>query len=481
MKRTLLLVLPAPDESVSARIKYALFPPLGLLTIAGLTPPDRYEMRLIDEFAWSEAAPPEADLVAMTVCASTTARAYRLADDYRRRGARVILGGIHPTALPDEAARHADAVCIGPAEPIWPQVIRDFEAGSLQRFYRADRAGTADLMAMPRRDLINRHRYLVPDTMVATRGCPHACEFCYKTAFWGRRFYECRPAAAVEREVASLPGHCVFMLDDNLLGNRQHAREIFAALRASGKVWQAGASLDAARVPGYLEEAYDSGCRSLFVGFESLSPENLRSANKPVNLATDYTEAIRRFHDAGIMINASFVFGFDHDGPDVFDRTLDFAITNKLETATFHVLTPFPGTRTFDRMQAEGRLLHRDWRFYDAHHAVFRPARLTPEQLEEGQRRAYREFYSCRSIAARSLGMPAALKRALYNIAWKKVDWLWEPVIRWGVLAYARPAFEFVLARNTRPGVGRGEPCVRPDVPADEGTAPVTTRAAARS
>jgi len=450
MKRTLLLVLPAPEAPGSARIKYALFPPLGLLTVAGLTAPERYEMRLVDEFVRPAAASPDADLVAMTVYASTASRAYRLADDYRRRGAKVILGGIHPTALPDEAAQHADAVCIGPAETVWPQVIRDFEAGSLQRFYRADRAGTADLMPMPRRDLIGRHHYLVPNTMVATRGCPHACDFCYKASFWGRRFYECRAAAAVERELASLPGHSIFLLDDNFLGNRERARDILAVLRASGKIWQAGASLDAARVPGYLAEAYDAGCRSLFVGFESISPENLRAANKPVNLAADYAETIRRFHDAGIMINASFVFGFDHDGPDVFDRTLDFAIRHKLETATFHILTPFPGTRTFDAMEANGRLLHRDWRLYDAHHAVFRPARLTPEQLEEGQRHAYREFYSYRSIAARSLGMPAALKRALYNIGWKKMDWLWEPVIRLGLLACVRPVFEFVLARNTR-------------------------------
>jgi radical SAM superfamily enzyme YgiQ (UPF0313 family) len=187
----------------------------------------------------------------------------------------------------------------------------------------------------------------------------------------------------------------------------------------------------------------------------------MRQANKPVNAITDYAEAVARFHDAGILVHGSFVFGFDGDGPDVFDRTLDFAIESKIEVATFHVLTPFPGTVLFDRMAAEGQLLHRDWSLYDGRHAVFRPRGLTPERLEAGHRRAYREFYRFGSILRRAFGQPEALKRIAYNVAWKKVDWLWAILIRLGLLPLVHPVIERVIGRNTRPAL-RGARNVRP-------------------
>jgi radical SAM superfamily enzyme YgiQ (UPF0313 family) len=202
--------------------------------------------------------------------------------------------------------------------------------------------------------------------------------------------------------------------------------------------------------PGYLDEAYEAGCRSLFVGFESLSPENMRGNNKPVNAATDYATACRRFHEAGIMINGSFVFGFDCDGPDVFDRTVEFAIENKILTATFHVLTPFPGTRAFARLEAEGRLLERDWAYYDTDHAVFRPRRMTPEELEAGHKRAYSDFLTYGSILRRSFGLPGALKRIAYNVAWMKVDPLWVAIVRAGLMPFATRIFERVLRLSTR-------------------------------
>ena len=454
MRRTLLLALPALQEVLSEnfrQIKYSLFPPLTLLTLAGLTPEDRYKIIVRDEHVESVDVDDHVDLLAMTVYVSSAHRAYELADAYRRRGAKVVLGGIHPSTLPEEAVRHADAVCIGPAERVWHEILRDFEDDSLKRFYRGAPGGSASLVPLPRRDLINPKAYLVRNTMVVSRGCPHSCDFCYKSSFWGDRFYECRPLGDIEHELSLLKGNFVFFLDDNFLGNRRRAREIFQLLKRSGMVWQASATLDAARTPDYLEEAYDAGCRSLFVGLESLSDENMRRSNKRVNAAADYADAIRRFHDAGIMINSSFVFGFDCDGPDVFDRTLEFAIENRIETATFHVLTPFPGTRLFAQMEADGRLLHRDWRLYDTRHAVFRPAQMDPEALEEGYRRSYDEFYRYGSIFRRSLGLPNPLKRILYNVVWRKVDRLWAPVIRHGLLPAVRPAFEYILAQHSRP------------------------------
>jgi radical SAM superfamily enzyme YgiQ (UPF0313 family) len=307
---------------------------------------------------------------------------------------------------------------------------------------------------------MNPRAYLVPNTVVTSRGCPHACSFCYKASFWGEHYYETRPVAHLKRELETLAGRFVFFLDDNLLVNRGHAREIFGLLRGTGMVWQASGSLDMARDPAYLHQAYKAGCRSLFVGFESLSADNMLQANKAVNLGADYAEAIRRFHDAGIMVNASFVFGFDHDGPDVFDQTVRFAIRNKVETATFHILTPFPGTRLYERMEAQGRLLHRNWALYDTRHAVFRPRRMSPEALDEGYWRAYRQFYSYRSILRRSLGLGGAVKRLAYNVGWKRMDGIWAAVIRCGLLPRVRPLLERVLAvrHNQAEGQGEGEP-----------------------
>jgi radical SAM superfamily enzyme YgiQ (UPF0313 family) len=455
MRHNLLLLLPALQEVLSARfrtLKYSLFPPLGLLTLAAQTPEERFRILVRDdhvESPWVEDC--DVDLVAMTVYISSAHRAYELADAYRRRGAKVVLGGIHPTALPREAARHADAVCVGPAEFVWPQILRDFEHGELRRFYRGRCDGSAaEVPAVARRDLMNPRAYLVPATMVTGRGCPNACRFCYKSGFWGSRYYERRPLADIEAELATLPGRFVFFLDDNFLADRRRAREIFAVLRGAGKIWQAAGSLAAAREPRFLEEAYAAGCRSLFVGFESLSPTNMRQMGKGVNAAADYAAAIRRFHDAGIMINGSFVFGFDGDGPDAFGRTVEFAVANGIETATFHILTPYPGTPAFAEFGAQGRLLHRDWRRYDTRHAVFRPRRMSPERLEAGYWRAYRDFYSTGSIVRRSRGLAGAARRFAYSFAWKRLDRLWSAIIHAGLLPAVRPLFERVLAGGAR-------------------------------
>jgi radical SAM superfamily enzyme YgiQ (UPF0313 family) len=453
MKRRLLLILPSLQQLSDypfRLIKYSRFPPLSLLTIAGLTPPERWEIIVRDEHVESSEVNEHVDLVGIQTYISSSDRAYQLADRWRRRGAKVVLGGLHPTSLPDEAAPHADAVCIGPAETVWGRIIDDFERGRLKKTYRGSCEGSAALVPVPRRDLMNPRGYLIRHTMVTSRGCPHSCDFCYKTSFWGPKYYEPRPVAVLERELATVDDRLVFFLDDNLLANRRHAKALFEVLRGSGIVWQAAASLDVAGDSRYLDEAYEAGCRSLFVGFESLSPENMRGNNKPVNASADYAAACRRFHDAGIMINGSFVFGFDCDGPDVFDRTVEFAIENKILTATFHVLTPLPGTRAFDRLAAERRPLHRHWAYYDTDHAVFRPRRMTPEQLEAGHKRANRDFLTCGSILRRSLGVPGTLKRIAYNLAWMKIDPLWIAIIRLGLMPLATRIFERVLRVRTK-------------------------------
>ncbi len=462
-RRRLLLLLPALQQLRDRPfrlIKYARFPPLSLLTLAGMTPEERWEVVVRDEAVEPLDAPGHFDLVGIQTYISSAPRAYELAALHRARGSLVVLGGLHPTSMPDEAGRHADAVCVGPAETVWPQILADAELGRLQRIYRGSCVGSAALVPLPRRDLLNQRCYLLRHTMVTSRGCPHSCSFCYKAAFWGEDYYETLTRERIARELDGVDDGLVFFLDDNLLGNRRHGRMMLELLQGRGLLWQAAASLDVARDPAYLAAAYQAGCRSLFVGFESLSPASLRAADKRVNLAADYGEAVRRFHDAGIMVNGSFVFGFDGDGPDVFERTVDFAIEHKIETATFHILTPFPGTRAFAALEQDGRLLHRRWEYYDTDHAVFRPARMSPEQLEQGHRWAYEHFLRYGSILRRSVGLPGAAKRVAYNVAWMKVDPVWELVVRAGLMPWARGLLTRVLGWASRRPVALRAPAL---------------------
>ncbi len=453
MRKRLLLILPSLQQRRDYKfrlVKYSRFPPLSLLTIAGLTPEDEWEILVRDEHIESSEVNVDVDLVGIQTYISSANRAYELAERWRSRGAKVILGGLHPTSMPEEAAPHADAIVLGPAEMVWGEVLDDFGRGKLQKVYRGRSQGSAALVPLPRRDLMNQRGYLIRHTMVTSRGCPHSCDFCYKSSFWGPTYYEQRPMAEIERELATVDDGLVFFLDDNLLANRRHARALFEVLHGSGIVWQAAASLDVTRDPGYLEEAYEAGCRSLFVGFESISSENMRGNNKKVNVMTDYAAACRRFHESGIMINGSFVFGFDGDGPDVFERTAQFAVDNKILTATFHILTPLPGTRTFQRLEEQGRILHHDWDYYDTDHAVFRPLSMSAEELEAGHKEAYRQFGTWSSILRRSTGLPGRAKRLAYNLAWSRVDPLWVAIIKSGMMPMATRVFNRVLRWNTQ-------------------------------
>ena len=450
--KTILLVLPALQEVLShefRQIKHSLFPPLSLLTLAGLIPREKYRLVVRDEHVEDVLAEENVDLVVMTVYISSAQRAYQISQHFRAQGARVFLGGIHPTTRPEEAIRYADSVCVGPGESVFPRMLEDFENDCLKKYYLGDK--TTDLSKLPiaRRGLMNPNKYLIPNTIVASRGCPYSCDFCYKESFWGENYYKFRPLNDIRRELDTFNHKFVFFLDDNLMGNRKEARRLFALLKEYNFIWQAAASLDAAYTPGFLAEAYESGCRSLFVGFESITTANMVKSNKPQNQRYDYEDAIARFHDAGIMINGSFVYGLDYDDPDVFARTVAFAIKNKIETATFHILTPFPGTKLFARLEKEGRLLHRDWKKYDTRHAVFRPRLMTTRELEEGYWRSYGDFYSYRSILQRSVGLPNPAKRFLYNVGWRKLDRLWNFVIEHDLIEYVLPVFEFILATAT--------------------------------
>ena len=457
------MILPALTEATSGffrPIKYSLFPPLGLATLAGYLD-DADEVSIHDEHVERLSLDDAPDLVVIQVYITSARRACRLADHYRRRGAFVVLGGLHVTSLPEEAARHADTVFTGPGEDVWPEFLADLRAGRPGRRYRS---AVRTLAALPpiRRDLIRRHRYLVPNSIVVSRGCPHSCDFCYKDAFFegGRGFYTQTVDAALA-EIERLPGRHLYFLDDHLFGNARFAAALMDGMRGMGRVWQAAGTVASVLRPGLLEAAAEAGLRSLFVGFETLSAANLREQGKVQNLRRDYGEAIRRLHAHGVMVNGSFVFGMDDDDPSVFDRTAEWAVAQGIETATFHILTPYPGTALHERMRRAGRILHENWNLYDTRHAVFRPARMTGAQLEAGYWRAYESFYLWRSIVrgARAHDRLAdSLRHVAYAGGWKKLEPLWDLVIRARRLPAAMPALETVLSSFGRRAPAAGQP-----------------------
>jgi radical SAM superfamily enzyme YgiQ (UPF0313 family) len=447
------MILPALTEATSPfwrPIKYSLFPPLGLATLAAYLGDDD-EVDLQDEHVETLRLDDEPDLVVIQVYITSARRAYQLADGYRRRGVHVALGGLHVTSMPEEAARHADTIFLGPGEDIWPQFLDEFRRGCAAPVYQSR---TRTLAGLPRvrRDLIKRRLYLVPNSIVVSRGCPHVCDFCYKEAFFqgGRGFYTQTVDAALA-EIERLPGRHLYFLDDHLFGDRRFAAALFDGMRGMGRLWQAAGTVNAVLEPALLERAVEAGLRSLFVGFESLTPSNLAAQRKYQNLRRDYGAAIRRLHDLGVMINGSFVFGMDGDDGSVFDRTVDWAIEQGVETATFHILTPYPGTNLHRRLAEQGRITVDDWDRYDTRHAVFRPARMSAETLEAGYWRAYARFYRWRSIArgaAAHDSLVGGLKHFAYAAGWKKFEPAWDLVIRAKRASVMLPLLEAILGAH---------------------------------
>jgi radical SAM superfamily enzyme YgiQ (UPF0313 family) len=450
------LILPALTEAKSPfwrPIKYSLFPPLGLATLAAFLLPDD-EVTLVDDHVERLTTDDAPDLVVIQVYITNAYRAYALADHYRAKGCYVALGGLHVTSLPDEAAPHADSIFIGPGEQTFPRFLADWRAGHPRPRYVSTAGRSLHGVPPIRRDLIKRERYLVPNSIVVTRGCPQHCDFCYKDAFFagGRSFYAQRVDEALA-EIERLPGRHLYFLDDHLLGDRRFAEGLFAGMRGMGRLFQGAATVDSVLRGDLIERAAEAGLRSLFVGFETFSPENLRGCNKKQNLARDYAAVTRRLSDLGIMINGSFVFGMDEDDADVFDRTVDWAVRHGVTTGTFHIQTPYPGTRLYQQLAAQGRITSHDWDLYDTRHVVYRPARLSPAALKAGYDRAYRDFYNWGNIARGAWTHDSAKHRAkhfFYAAGWKKFEPLWDMVIKARRLRVMTPLLEAVLAKVSR-------------------------------
>jgi radical SAM superfamily enzyme YgiQ (UPF0313 family) len=449
--RSVKLILPALTEATSPYwrpIKYSLFPPLGLATLAAYLDPD-VEISLQDEHVEKLDLDDQPDLVIIQVYITNAYRAYQIADHYRARGCYVLLGGLHVTSLPDEAAPHADTIFIGPGEHTFPQFLQDLATGAPRCRYESS-VRTLEALPPIRRDLIQRYRYLVPNSIVVSRGCPHHCTFCYKDGFFagGRSFYTQAVDDALG-EITRLPGKHLYFLDDHLFGNARFARDLFRGMKGMGRIFQGAATVDSILRDDVVEEAAAAGLRSLFVGFETLSTSGLEGAGKRQNLGRSYREVVHRLDSLGIMINGSFVFGLDGDDRDVFSRTVDWAVQVGITTATFHILTPYPGTALFTDMAAQDRIIMRNWDFYDTRNVVYRPSRLSPEELKRGYDWAYQEFYRWRSIfeAASAHGsVKHRLKHFFYSAGWKKFERAWDIAIRIKQLSQMRPLLEAVLA-----------------------------------
>ena len=449
--RRVKLILPALTEATSPYwrpIKYSLFPPLGLATLAAYLDPN-LDITLQDEHVEPLDLDDEPDLVVIQVYITNAYRAYRIADHYRRKGAHVALGGLHVTSLPEEAAPHADTIFIGPGEDTFPRFLRDLDAGTPRARY-VSTLRTLENLPPIRRDLIQRPRYLVPNSIVVSRGCPHHCTFCYKDAFFegGRSFYTQRVDAALA-EIDRLPGRHLYFLDDHLLGNRRFARELFTGMRGMNRVFQGAATVDSILRDDTIRLAAEAGLRSLFVGFETLSSGSLAGAGKKQNLGRDYQQVIRTLDALGIMINGSFVFGLDGDDRDVFARTVDFAVANGITTATFHILTPYPGTQLYAEMTAQARLTTSNWDLYDTRHVVYRPTGVTATELKRGYDWAYRAFYTWANIfkaASAHDSLKHSVKHLAYSAGWKKFEPAWDFVIRVKQLSQMRPVLEAILS-----------------------------------
>jgi len=406
--RTLLLITASAPEIQRVRRRRVLnFQQITMPYLAAFAP-SQWRVIHIDEVVSPVDFGLAVDLVAITFHTPSAPHAYAMADQFRQQGTRVVFGGPHVALMPDEAQAHADVIFVGEAESHWPQFLREFEAGCHRQRYCSTEPPTLEDIPMARKDLFHR-RDLTGGVLFATRGCPYHCDFCTLPVMYQSRVRQ-RRVEAVAEEYSSFPGKVIILWDDNIASDTEYAKRLFRALAPHRKWWSSQASIHAAQDDEFLELAARSGCKQLFIGLESISQASLNEVQKPFNRVSDYARAIERIHSHGIAVQAGIVFGFDNDEPVIFGKTLDFLEAVGVQNATFNILTPFPGTRLYQRLAAEGRILTRDWSKYNGRaDVVFRPRRMSPEELLAGYEYANQRFYSWRSVCRRLARSPVGL------------------------------------------------------------------------
>jgi radical SAM superfamily enzyme YgiQ (UPF0313 family) len=432
-RRFALLINPFyPKDPHASFGKHVLTPSLASTSLAGATPPD-WRVRYWDENLLQGPPPskPLPEVVGITVHLTFSARAYALAKWFRERGSKIVLGGLHVLSCPEEAAVHANAIVIGDGVQTWPEVLRDLERGALKPRYEATYERPYDLDPPPRRELLPRASFLTTTSLIATRGCHNRCGFCYLSTEGLQMPYRVRRPEDVRRQFAEDGQPYAVFIDNNLGSKPDYLRALCRELRPLKKIWSAAVTLDVTNDPALIREMALAGCTGVFIGFESLSDDNLAGARKRTPRTDDYARRVRIFHDNGIQVNGSFVLGFDGDHKEVFSQTAHWIEENRLECATFHILTPYPETPLFRQMEREGRLLHRDWDKYDTAHVVFQPKNMTPEELALGYDWLYRRLFSPASIWRRRPRQPLAVPPYLaMSFLYKRSNRFWRLLIR---------------------------------------------------
>ena len=427
----LLLILPKNNRSYWGGVSKsgkAGFVRLNLPTIAALTPKD-WDVEILDARVKPVDYDTRVDLVGITGFTAEMPSAYSIADNFRKKSVKVVMGGVHVSAVPDEALKHADAIVIGEAELVWEKLLADFQRGELKQKYKADHLCDMKNMAIPRRELLDRSMYSGFYTLQATRGCPFNCDYCAVTAFFGHEF-RVRPVDEVIEEIKGFDKREFFFMDDNIVGRPKYAKELFRKLIPLKVTWGSQASITMAKDPELLELYAKSGGKYAFIGFESLSQKNLENMHKGWNSAKDYKEAIRKIHGAGINIVGSFVFGLDEDDTSVFKTTFDFLMETNMAAAQFHILTPLPGTVTYGILEKEGRIIDRDWAKYHTGEVVFQPKGMTAEQLQNGYYWIFRNTYSIKNILKRNFrrNLKGLIYRVAANLSYRKKALKMPPV-----------------------------------------------------
>lgn len=453
-KRYALLIYPFyPKDPHASFGKHVLTPTLALTSVAGATPP-QWTVKYWDENLLQGPPPskPFPQVVGITVHLTFAERAFQLSRWFRERGAKVVLGGLHVLSCPGECRPHADALAIGEGVQLWPRILHDVENDSLTQQYEGSYRTPYRDDPPPRRSLVPRGQFLTTSSLIATRGCHSRCGFCYLSTEGLHMPYELRDVDQIASEFASDQQPYGVFIDNNLGSRPDYLRRLCQELRQLNKIWSAAVSIDVTDDPTLIREMALSGCTGVFIGFESLTADNITDAKKKSPRPDDYARRVRILHDNGIQVNGSFVLGFDHDRLDVFAKTAEWIEDNRLECATFHILTPYPGTPLFAQIEREGRLLHKDWSRYDTAHVVFRPKHLTPEQLANGYAWCYNRLFSHRSIWARRPEHVAAIPPYLaMSYLYKRSNWLWYLLIRYRLTGLVwRPLVEWTRYRHLR-------------------------------